>query len=485
MQIAERKWTTEDLDLIDAMAADESRASFWAYRQYINPRMIVDWWQREVALELHRFWLEYKAGLRPKLLLQSPPQHGKSSMVVDFLSWTAGHDPSLKMIFGSYSDRLGVRANIRLQRIFDSEKHKRVFGDILLGNDRTRRNSEIIEFAADFNDDSRRGYFRNTTVLGAVTGEALDIGVVDDPIKGRAEASSPVTRERTWHWLTDDFMTRFADRAGLLMVMTRWHLDDPAGRLMELYPGVRSLRYPAIAEEDGPHRKKGEPLFPALKSLDFLQKQRQVMTLAGWQSVYQQTPIVVGGDMFPVEKVSIVPALPQKVEVVSAARYWDKAGTAGGGAFTAGVLMLRMHDGTFTVADVRRKQWSALDRERMIKQTAEVDRASYPTTRVYVEQEGGSGGKESAEASIRNLAGFSAEADRVSGPKEVRAEPFAAQWQAGNVKLVAGEWNRDYLEEHEHFPAGKYKDQVDASAGAFNKIASRYRYDSTLRWVTG
>ena len=82
------------------------------------------------------------------------------------------------------------------------------------------------------------------------------------------------------------------------------------------------------------------------------------------------------------------------------------------------------------------------------------------------------------------LAGFSAYADRVSGAKEVRAEPFAAQWQAGNVRLVTAPWNRDYLDEHESFPSGRYKDQVDASSGAFNKIASKYRYDSTLSWVS-
>jgi predicted phage terminase large subunit-like protein len=146
--------------------------------------------------------------------------------------------------------------------------------------------------------------------------------------------------------------------------------------------------------------------------------------------------------------------------------------------------MLRMRDGTFVVADVRRGQWSALDRERVIKQTAEVDRGLYPTTKIYLEQEPGSGGKESAEASVRMLAGYSATADRVTGAKEIRADPFAAQWQAGNVKLVRGDWNRNYLDEHEHFPAGKYKDQVDASSGAFNKIASKYRYDSTLSWVS-
>ena len=330
LSLAARNWTTRDFDLIDALAADESRDSFWSYRQYINPRMIKGWWQRQVALELHRFWLEYKLGRRPKLLLQSPPQHGKSTMVIDFLSWIAGHDPSLKMIFSSYSDRLSIRANLRLQRIFRSHKHQLCFGNII--GDDAQQNSQIVEFAAKFKDDTNRGFFRNTTVMGAITGEGLDLGVIDDPIKGRAEASSSVTREKTWNWLTDDFMTRFADKAALLLIMTRWHLDDPAGRLIEQYPGVRALRYPALAEHDeyDQHgkllRREGEPLFPELKSLEFLEKQRGVMTLSGWQSIYQQSPIIAGGDMFPVEKMEITPALPNKGDVVMSVRYWDKAG---------------------------------------------------------------------------------------------------------------------------------------------------------------
>jgi predicted phage terminase large subunit-like protein len=188
--------------------------------------------------------------------------------------------------------------------------------------------------------------------------------------------------------------------------------------------------------------------------------------------------------MFPLSKIETVPERPAQDSVLSSARYWDKAGTAQGGAYSAGVLMLRLKDGTFCVADVRRGQWGALDRERIIRQTAEIDREVYHSTKVWVEQEPGSGGKESAEATVRMLAGFPAEADKVSGSKEVRADPFAAQWQSGNVRIVRSAWNRDYLDEHEHFPVGKYKDQVDASSGAFNKIASRYRYDTSLSWVS-
>ena len=102
---------------------------------------------------------------------------------------------------------------------------------------------------------------------------------------------------------------------------------------------------------------------------------------------------------------------------------------------------------------------------------------------VYVEQEPGSGGKESAESTIRMLAGYAVYADRVTGNKVVRAEPFAAQVQGGNVGLVAGEWVTAFLDEAEVFPAGKWKDQIDAAAGAFSKLASSTAYLPLDKWL--
>jgi predicted phage terminase large subunit-like protein len=118
-----------------------------------------------------------------------------------------------------------------------------------------------------------------------------------------------------------------------------------------------------------------------------------------------------------------------------------------------------------------RGQWSALEREEKIKAWVETDASEFGSYVVWVEQEPGSGGKESAESTIRMLAGYCVYADKVTGDKVLRAEPFAAQVQGGNVGLVAGEWVAAFLDEAEVFPAGKWKDQVDAAAGAFSKLA--------------
>jgi predicted phage terminase large subunit-like protein len=165
----------------------------------------------------------------------------------------------------------------------------------------------------------------------------------------------------------------------------------------------------------------------------------------------------------------IVDAAPSDARRV---RCWDKAGTAGAGDWTAGVKMSEVLDErgrpTFYVEDSTRGQWAANDREVVIKQTAEAD--GYDCA-VQVEQEPGSGGKESAEATVANLAGWDARAKPSSGSKIERANPFAAQCQAGNVKIVRGPWNEAYLRELHAFPTkGIPDDQVDGSSGAFERL---------------
>jgi hypothetical protein len=279
------------------------------------------------------------------------------------------------------------------------------------------RNHEVLEFV------NHEGYFRNTTVLGSITGESLDLGVVDDPIKGRAEANSELQRDKVWHWMTDDVFSRFSEKAGLLMIMTRWHLDDPAGRLIEHFGNkVSVVRYPAIAEHDEFDvdgkllRRQGDALFPALKSMEFLQERRKLYTEASWEALYQQNPITPGGGIFPIERLQILPIQPDRSKILRSVRFIDKAGTADDGAYTAMVLMHMMHDKSYVIEHVVRGQWSALEREERIKFWAKQDRAVLKTSyEVGVEQEPGSGGKESAESTIRNLAGFRVYADKVTG----------------------------------------------------------------------
>jgi predicted phage terminase large subunit-like protein len=152
-------------------------------------------------------------------------------------------------------------------------------------------------------------------------------------------------------------------------------------------------------------------------------------------------------------------------------RYWDKASTEAGGAYTCGVLMSRTKGGRFFVEDVVRGQWSSGRRNDIMLATAKADRDKRCHA-VWTEQEPGSGGKESAESTARLLAGFNVHADRVTGDKVERFQPFAAQAEAGNVFVMNKGWTDEYVDELVSFPEGRYKDQADATAGAFNKLAT-------------
>jgi predicted phage terminase large subunit-like protein len=316
----------------------------------------------------------------------------------------------------------------------------------------------------------------------------LNLGLIDDPHKGRAEAMSKVSRDKVWHWFTDDWMPRMHKNSGQLIVQTRWHPDDLIGRYKAAEPNLRIIHFPAIAEEDerfnldDPNaitRHRGEALFPEVKPIEHLLERKRLMTQASWESEYQQNPIIVGGGIFPIDKLRVVPVF-DRTKVRKSIRYVDKAGTKDGGAHTAMVLMSVLTDGRFLIEDVVRGQWSALEREETLLRVAQADRDSRKTPyEIVIEQEPGSGGKESAEATIRMLRGFRVFADKPGADrsKEIRAEPFAAQVQGSNVWLVAGRWINAFLEEAESWPNGKYKDQIDAAAGAFNRLTSKPMYN--------
>jgi predicted phage terminase large subunit-like protein len=290
--------TLDNIELIEELAAKEAKENFWVYRQFINPNLKLSWFQKEIAYALMQFYQDYKAGKRPKLIIEAPPQHGKSVQVIEFISWLAGHDSKAKTIYTSFSERLGIRANLRLQRIFDSPKYKHVFtthlntSNVVAISGQYLRNREILEYV-----DSE-GYFRNTTIRGSITGESLDIGIIDDPLKGREEAQSATIREKTWDWLTDDFLTRFSDDGALLIIGTRWHIDDPIGRLRDLHKDIQVLSYKAIAEEDEKNRSKGDALFPSHKSIEFLLERKKLMSALSWESLYQSNPIISTGTLF-------------------------------------------------------------------------------------------------------------------------------------------------------------------------------------------
>jgi predicted phage terminase large subunit-like protein len=396
---------------------------------------------------------EVTTGAIKRLMIFCPPQHGKSQMTtIRYPIWRLEREPSLRVIVGCY--------NQTLVNTFSKAARGLARGRITL--DLERQAVEEWRTAAG-------GVFRAVGVGAGITGQGGDLILIDDPVKSREEAESQSYRDRCYDWYSQDLFTRQGPNAAIILIMTRWHEADLAGRILASEEGPRwtVVNLPALAEAGDPlGRELGAALCPARYDEAALAERRTVLGSYAFSALYQGHPSPPGGGMFQRDWFSIVNAAP----VDSArCRYWDKAGSEKSGDYSVGVRMARDGDGVFYVEDVVRGQWSALARERIMRQTAEMDGGNVS---IGVEQEPGSGGLESAQSSIRNLAGFPVYAEKVTGEKQVRAMPFAAQCEARNVKLVRGAWNQAYLEELASFPYGSHDDQCDASSGAFAKLAT-------------
>ena len=392
--------------------------------------------------------------------------HNSESATVRYPIHRIQQDPALRVIVGAYNQRLASSFSRKARRVA-----------VQVG----------IPFAADRKatedwETEEGGGLRAVGVGSGVTGAGGHLIVIDDPVKSRQEAESQSYRDRVWDWYRDDLYTRLEPKGAMVLIQTRWHVDDLAGRILasEDGPNWTVLRLPALAEEGDPlGRPVGAALCPDRYDETALAKIRTVLGSRSFAALYQGSPRAAEGGAIKTAFIQYVDAVPRAATRI---RYWDKAATerGKGGDASAGVLMARDDKGLFYVEDVVVGQWSALERDQVIRQTAERDRQRYGgEVSIWGEQEPGSGGKESAEAMVRLLAGHPIATERSTGSKEVRAQPFAAQCEAGNVKMLRGPWNADYISELSMFPMGDHDDQVDASSGAFNKLAESY---SLILW---
>lgn len=465
----------------ELLARRNARRDLISFTGYTFPQYVAD----PVHVKMGEFLDEVIAGNILRGMIFAPPQHGKSELAsVRYPAKRLGDNPDEPGIIASYAANLAYSKSRQVRDLIESREYRALYGDL-----------SPVDIPVDTRDDQRavdqwglakphRGGLRAAGVKGGLSGHPAKWAVIDDPFADWEEASSPTIRAKVIDWYKSVLRVRIWEGGSILLIMTRWNDADLAGWILKGQAHKwEVLRLPAIAETqeerdknnlylglpinvpDPLGRKSGEALAPRRFSREALLDIKEDVGSMVWAAEYQGVPRPLEGSRFKrVWFSKFTDVVPKEARRV---RYWDKAGTEDGGAFSAGVLVAK-HDGFTYIEDVVRGQWSAYEREKIIKQTAETDKSRHGSVTIYVEQEPGSGGKESAENTIRNLSGFIVYADRPSGSKDVRLEPFAAQAEAGNVILVRGRWNHDWIEEIVAIPNGEYRDQSDATAGAFN-----------------
>lgn len=230
---------------------------------------------------------------------------------------------------------------------------------------------------------------------------------------------------------------------------------------------VKSFTFIASSLQDNQILMQKDPGYIAnLKALPLVEQER---LLGGNWKIRP-----AAGLFFPRKDVTLVETIPN--DVTRWVRAWDLAATdedeAGDPAYTASMLIGKRKNGRYIIADITNHRLRADGVRNTMKNTAVLDKAKYKRVKIRIPQDPGAAGKMVAESMIKMLAGFNVKSEKVTGSKESRAEPFAAQWQAGNVDMLIAPWNELVISQYESFPEGKFKDLVDAGADAFNELES-------------
>ncbi len=420
------------------------------------------------------------------LIINQPPGTTKTIVVsIMFPIWCWTKWFHLKFICCSYSGLLALESAEKSRDIIRSDKFKALYPHIGIKEDKdTKSNFRIYkQEKREYGNGTRLHYGGtrfSTSVGGTLMGYHGHILIVDDPINP-TQAASPIELENANNWVEQTLPTRKTDKdvVPTILVMQRLHMSDPAGHMLaKKKANVKHICLPGEirnygAELNPPELKKhyvDDLMDPVRMSWTVLKDLEADLGQYGYAGQIGQRPTPPGGGMFKVDNFMLVETPPEPQEIAKIMRYWDKAGTAGKGAFTVGVKMARLKNNKMVVLDVKRGQWSSEVREGIIRSVAEADGKHI---QVGIEQEPGSGGKESMESTVRNLIGFSVHVDKPTGDKEFRADPYSVQVNNRNILLLKGEWNYEFIEEHRFFPFGTYKDQIDAVSAAFNVLAAK------------
>lgn len=420
---------------------------------------------------LNGIMMDAAAGDGGRYIVTMPPRHGKSELCSHWTSaWFLGTYPDRRVMLASYGAALAEGFG-RLAR--DSFAEACALG-VWPGLQIDQRSSAANEWHVK----GHAGGMVTAGVGGPLTGRGGDLVLVDDPFKDYQEACSPVMRERVWDWYKTVLRTRLEPGGSIVVIQTRWHPQDLAGRLLaraqdeadqdeDAAEQWELTRFPAIAEADDPlGREEGEALWPERYDRAAILQAMGELSPHQAAALYQQRPTAREGGMFKeawFTRFCRLEDLPRGLRLV---RVWDLAATEGGGDWTVGMLMGEM-GGTYFVVDVVRGQWGPLGVETKCKTTAAEDAKEWGDVTQAFYQDPGQAGKSQAVHIRRWLAGHRVRIISTAGP-ELRAERFAARCEAGDVVLVEAAWTPTLIEELAGY-AGKeangVDDQVDTAGG--------------------
>ena len=293
----------EEIEQVDTSVEEKARAELalrfltrkrlLPFVERFNPEYNAGWVHKDICKRLEKFSKDVAQKKSPRLMLFMPPRHGKSTLAsIAFPAWHLGRNPEHEFISCSYSGSLAMGFSRKVRSLLRDPGYKTAFS--------TRLDPESQSAEAWLTTSG--GGFVAACVGGGITGKGAHVLVIDDPVKNREDAESQNNRDSNWYWYTSTAYTRLAPGGGVLVILTRWHDDDLAGRLLKAGADGGDdwevVRYPAIAEEDESFRDTVEALHPERYDVPSLERIQKAVGPRDWSALYQQNPVADDGDYF-------------------------------------------------------------------------------------------------------------------------------------------------------------------------------------------
>ncbi|MBH8599082.1 MULTISPECIES: phage terminase large subunit [unclassified Thermoactinomyces] len=395
-----------------------------------------------------------------RLMIFMPPRHSKSMTVSEtFPSWFIGRNPERRVILTSYGETLA-------RKFGRANKHKIAeFGKKIFGIELSQDNSSVT----NWDIQGHRGGMISVGIGGALTGQGADLLIIDDPIKNKQEAESDTYRENIWNEWQNTLRTRLQPGGKVILIQTRWHEDDLAGRLLQFEPSRwEILSLPAVCENENDPlaRAIGEPLWPEYGFDEkWVEETRQSVGSQTWAALFQQRPSPAEGAILKRKWWRYYRQLPSRFDEVIQSwdcTFKDKKDSD----YVVGQVWGRIGADKYLIDQVRGQMDLPATMQAIRGLSA---KHPYAYTKLIEDKANGPAVIQMLHHEIPGLIPVNPE-----GGKESRAAAASVDLEAGNVFIPEpsiAPWIHDFVEECAAFPNGKNDDQVDA----FSQAMIRFR----------
>jgi len=449
----------------ELLARRKARRSFSEYISYVFPRYKHSAFSRAVCETLDGFVADVFAGLRPILVLQAPPQHGKSELVSRRLpAYLLGKFPDLRVASASYSDDLAHTFAQDVRRNVNAQEHKNLFA-----YDDVPRKFAISRIG-EFSSPGGSGSYFAVGVGAGLTGRPVDIGIIDDVVRDAKQALSQTVKESHWDWYQSVFVTRLSECSGQVIMGTSWAEDDLPSRIMQVYRGdsrLRVLKFPAINSPDEVGYNADLPdgaLVPALHSVQKLRETKSLLSAYWWAAMYQQCPMPAGGNVFDMGKAQFYKSLPQNLTSWTVSVDCTFKNTDGSDYVVAQVWA-KSGVNCYLVNQVRGR----FSFTETVSRLAQL-RNDYPQCRTWLIEDKANG-TAVIDVLRSHIPGIIPVTPTES--KLARAHAVTSYWEAGNVHIpdpLVFPWSSELVSELAGFPAAAHDDQVDSMTQALHHL---------------